>query len=39
MNMSDRNVWIWKVTDWSPTGKRKCGRLKKSLRNKLDEVM
>lgn len=36
---ADENRWIKKITDWSPIGKRKRGRPRRSFRDEVDEAM
>jgi len=36
---TDRNRWISKVTEWSPIGRRKRGRPRRSWRDEVDEAM
>lgn len=36
---ASENRWIAKVTDWSPIGRRKRGRPRRSWRNEVDDAM
>ncbi|CAG9827828.1 unnamed protein product [Diabrotica balteata] len=36
---ADRGRWINKITEWSPIGRRKRGRPRRSFRDEIDEAM